>query len=218
VHDKPWSAFSRYQGGYHSVIQINVDFSLTVDRALQLACHEGYPGHHVFNSLTDQYLTRGQGRHEWFVQPTFSPQSLLAEAAATVAPEIAFPLPARVQFERDVLFAVAGLNPAEAEHYLQVEHSVEALHPAEVSIARDYLDGKLEFVRAAAALEDQALMAHAEATLRYLNEYRSYVATYTEASDILRKWVAERTTSRAGSSWGPFHELFDRPDVFPHPE
>jgi hypothetical protein len=87
-----------------------------------------------------------------------------------------------------------------------------------VSIARDYLDGKLEFVRAAAALEDQALMAHAEATLRYLNEYRSYVVTYTEASDILRKWVAARTTSRAGSSWGPFHELFERPDVFPHPE
>jgi hypothetical protein len=220
VHDKPWSAFSRYQGSYRSVIQINTDFGLTVDRALQLACHEGYPGHHVFNSLTDQYLARGQHRNELFVQPTFSPQSLLSEAAATVAPEVAFPFPERLRFERDVLFPIAGLNPAEAERHLEVAQGVEALHPAELSIARNYLDGKLEFVRAAAALEDQALMAHAEATLRYLNEYRSYVVTYTEASDILRKWLSGRTgAARSGnSSWEPFRELFQHPGVFPHPE
>jgi hypothetical protein len=43
VHGKPWSAFSRYQGNFHSLIQINADFGLTVDQVLQLACHEGYP-------------------------------------------------------------------------------------------------------------------------------------------------------------------------------
>ena len=51
VHNKPWSAYSRYLGGAHSVLQINADFRFTVDQALEVACHEGYPGHHVRNVL-----------------------------------------------------------------------------------------------------------------------------------------------------------------------
>ena len=54
------------------------------------------------------------------------------------------------------------------------------MHPEELSVARDYVDGKIEFVRAADALEDRALMAHAEATVRYLNEFGVYAATYTD--------------------------------------
>ena len=50
VHDKPWSAFSHYLGGGRSVIQINADFRLTIDQALQIACHEGYPGHRAYGA------------------------------------------------------------------------------------------------------------------------------------------------------------------------
>lgn len=44
VREKPWSAFSRYLGDARSVLQVNTDFRFTVDQALQVACHEGYPG------------------------------------------------------------------------------------------------------------------------------------------------------------------------------
>jgi hypothetical protein len=209
VHDKPWSAYSSYQGGYHSIIRINLDLGLTVDRALRLACHEGYPGHHVFNALTEEQLVRTQNRREFWVQPTFSPQSLLSEAAATVAPDLAFSGPERVRFEQNVLFPLAKLRPTGTQQYLIVERLVDALNPTELAVARDYLDGKLEFVRAAAALNDQALMAHAEATLRYLNEYRTYVVTYTEGKDRLEKWLDLHASESEASDgrWGTFQRL-----------
>jgi hypothetical protein len=216
VRNKAWSAYSYYRGDYHSTIQINTDLPLTVDRALRLACHEAYPGHHAFNVLADQQLVRARKRWEFSVQPTFSPQSLLSEAAATVAADFAFSNAERIRIERDVLFPLAGLKPADAERHVVVEQLVEALHPAALAIARDYLDGKLDFPRAATALEDQALMAHPEATLRYLNEYRTYVVTYTEGQDRLAQWLDSRAAQRHDSEgrWGAFRELTAAPDLF----
>src|SRR5260370_23886346 len=216
VRNKTWSAYSYYRGDYHSVIQINIDLPLTVDRALRLACHEGYPGHHVFNVLADQQLVRAGKRWEFSVQPTFSPQSLLSEAAATVAADLAFSVPERIRIEQDVLFPMAGWEHAEAKRYVAVEQLVEALHPVVLTIARDYLDGKLDFVRAATALEEQALMAHTDAALRYLNEYRTHIVTYTEGKDRLAQWLDSRTAQRHNSDgrWGAFRELTTAPDLF----
>jgi hypothetical protein len=47
VTDKSWGGYNWYQGDYHSLIQVNRDLTIYIDRALDLACHEGYPGHHV---------------------------------------------------------------------------------------------------------------------------------------------------------------------------
>ena len=51
VTDKPWSGYNWYKGDGHSLIEINTDLPIYVDRAIDLACHEGYPGHHVYNAL-----------------------------------------------------------------------------------------------------------------------------------------------------------------------
>ncbi len=99
VPDLAWSAYTRYQGHATSRIQINAALPLTVDRALDLACHEAYPGHHTIDSLLDARF--GGRRVEFSVRPLFSPQSLLHEAAASLAVEMAFPGPARLAFERD---------------------------------------------------------------------------------------------------------------------
>jgi len=204
VHDKPWSAFSRYQGNFHSVIQVNADLELTVDRALQLACHEGYPGHHTQNILQDVQLVRDQHRMEWTVQPTFSPQSLVSEALATFAVNVAFPGKERMRFERDALFPLAGLDPARAAKYDRVERLVDQLQSAEPAIARDFLDGKLEWARAAAALEQQALMFHPEQTLKYINEYRAYMITYTVGPELVARQV---------SDWPQFASLLTDPNA-----
>ncbi len=195
VHNKPWSGFSLYRGNFQSLIEINTDFSVTIDQALQLACHETYPGHHTYNSLREVQLARAH-RDEFMVQPTFSPQSLLSEAAATFAPELAFPEPERTRFERDELFPIAGIDKRQAEIYGRVERLVDALHVAEPYIARDYLDGKLEFVRAGAAFETQVLMAQSDATLKYINEYRTYMTTYTYGRDLVAG-VVDQGTPRA---------------------
>ncbi len=180
VHRQPWSAFSRYRGDAHSTISLNLDFPITVDDALELACHEGYPGHHVFNTLRDQALRVGRNWPEFEVQLTFSPQSYLSEAAAAYAPRLAFTTAERAQVERDVLFPLAGLKPAEAERYVAISTAIRELSSAEPAIAREYLDGRLEFVRAGNQLSDELLMAQPDASLLYMNEYRSYMLAYTD--------------------------------------
>ena len=209
VNNKPWNAFSYYLGNFQSRIDINTDFALTVDRALQLACHEGYPGHHAFNSLQDAENVRRNGRVELMAQLTFSPQSFVSEAAASVAGELVFPEDSRLAFERDELFPLAGLDKNMAQKYLRIERLVEALESDEVAIARDYLDGKLEFMRASAALEKNALMAHSEATLKYLNEYRSYMLTYTLGKSLAKNCLIENPAvhSTGEDSWHRYRRL-----------
>src|SRR4051812_25769413 len=73
VRNKPWGAFSRYLGNGRSQIQINRDFQFTVDQALQIACHEGYPGHHARNAIRAASGAASR-RPERLVQLTFSPE------------------------------------------------------------------------------------------------------------------------------------------------
>lgn len=190
VRHVPWSAFSRYHGGAQSTISLNLDLPITVDDALELACHEGYPGHHVFNTLRDLSLVGTRHRAEAEVQLTFSPQSYVSEAAAAYAPRLAMPLPDRVRVERDVLFPLAGVPTHEAARYVQLSELMRGFSSGEPAIARDYLDGRLEFVRAEQALAAEVLMAHAEASLLYLNEYRSYMLAYTDGPQRVRAYLA----------------------------
>jgi hypothetical protein len=204
VHNKPWSAFSHYQGKFHSLIEVNSDLPLTVDRVLQLACHEGYPGHHAFNTLQEWHFVKEQHWEEWMVQPAFSPQSLVSEGLATFAADVAFPEPERLSFERDILFPLAGLHPEDAALYDRIERLIDQLQSAEPGIARAYLDGRLEWARAAEALERQVLMTHPEQTLKYMNEYRNYVITYTLGRDLVARQV---------HNWHQYEQLMTDPDA-----
>ena len=118
VTNKSWSGYNWYQGNFRSLIQVNTDLPIYIDRAVDLACHEGYPGHHVYNALLEQHLVRGRGWVEFSVYPLFSPQSLIAEGTANYGIEVAFPGTARIAFEKTVLFPGAGLDPARADEYL----------------------------------------------------------------------------------------------------
>ena len=59
-------------------------------------------------------------------------------------------------------------------------------------------------MRAAAALEDQALMADTEATLKYLNEYRTYMLTYTAGKDLVKNCFGGQ---EAADPWALFNRL-----------
>ncbi len=190
TRDLAWSALTRYEGGYVSRVTVNASLPVTVDAVLDLACHEAYPGHHTIGVLLESRF--GRRRPELLVQPTFSPQSALQEAAASLAPSLAFTDAARTTFERDVLFPAAGLDPSDAARHVAVARLVDRLHPVVVDIVRQYLDGALDFPRAAAALEGDALMPAPEATLKFVNQFRSYAATYTIARDRLAAIVGGR--------------------------
>jgi hypothetical protein len=212
VYLKPWSAFSHYMGDAHSVIEVNMDFPLTVDRIVNLACHEGYPGHHVFNTMRDFSLVRGEHLDEFRVQTTFSPQSYVSEAAASYAPSLVLSDAERLHIERDLLLPIAGLKGLDCQRYLEVQRLIDSLHTAEPSIARDYLDGRLEFVRAADALERETMMQHGETILLYLNEYRTYMLSYTLGVDTVKALVEAGHPTDA-ERWQRYRNLMTNPVV-----
>mgnify|MGYP002652973632 CR=1 FL=1 len=75
-------AFGESTGGAASKIEINADFPIYTERAIDLGCHEGYPGHHVYNALLEQTFVKDRGWVEMSVYPLFSPMSLIAEGSA----------------------------------------------------------------------------------------------------------------------------------------
>ncbi|MBP8234867.1 MAG: hypothetical protein KAY22_21465, partial [Rhizorhabdus sp.] len=69
VKGKSWSGYNWYKGDAHSLIQVNTDLPVRIDRAVDLGCHEGYPGHHLLNILLERNLARARGWVEFTVYP-----------------------------------------------------------------------------------------------------------------------------------------------------
>ena len=220
VTDQPWSGYNWYQGGFASLIQVNTDLPIFIGRAVSLAAHEGYPGHHVYNALLERHLVRERGWREFTVYPLYSPQSLIAEGTANLGVEIAFPREERVWFEREVLFPLAGLDAAEAEQYGRIEHLSEGLGYAGNEAARRYLDGEIGSDEAAAWHTRYGLMspARAQQRVRFVDRYRSYVINYNLGKDLVRGHVAARVGTadqpeRPEARWPAFVELLMTPRV-----
>jgi hypothetical protein len=215
VTNKSWSGYNWYQGGFRSLIQMNTDLPIYIDRALDLACHEGYPGHHVYNVLLEKHLVRDRGWIEFSVYPLFSPQSLIAEGTANYGIEVAFPGPERLAFEKAVLFPAAGLDADRADEYYRVQGLVEQLAYAGNEAARRYLDGRIDAAAAAAWLERYALMSRERAAqrVRFFDQYRSYVINYNLGKDLVREHIESRPGAResARRRWEAFEGLLSSP-------
>jgi hypothetical protein len=209
VTGKPWSGYNWYQGGFRSLIQVNTDLPIYIDRAIDLACHEGYPGHHVYNALLEQHLVRDRRWVEFTIYPLFSPQSLIAEGTANYGIEVAFPGAERLAFERDVLFPVAGLDPSQAEAYARVRTLVDRLAYAGNEAARRYLNGEIDRAAAAAWMSRYAMSSPkaAEQRTHFFDTYRSYVINYNLGKDLVKQFVE----SRRGNRWDEFAKLLASP-------
>ncbi|MGB2717529.1 MAG: hypothetical protein WBC51_25315 [Vicinamibacterales bacterium] len=223
VTGKSWSGYNWYQGNYRSLIQVNTDLPIYIDRAIDLACHEGYPGHHVYNALLEKHLVRDRGWPEFSVYALFSPQSLIAEGTANYGIEVAFPGMERVTFEKTVLFPAAGLDPSKAANYYEVFNLVDQLAYAGNEAARRYINREIDREGAVAWLERYALMPRERATqrVRFFDQYRSYVINYNLGKDMVQRYieskipreVRERPTADAASAlrWQEFEKLLSSP-------
>jgi hypothetical protein len=215
VTNKSWSGYNWYQGGYKSLIQVNTDLPIYIDRAVDLACHEGYPGHHVYNVLLEKHLVRDRGWIEFTVYPLFSPQSLIAEGTANYGIEVAFPPADRLAFERDVLFPLAGLDVKRVREYYDVLALVDRLSYAGNEAARRYLDGTIDRAGAAAWLEKYALYTQprAEQRVKFIDQYRSYVINYNLGKDLIRAYLAKKVGRQGSASrqWAEFAALLSSP-------
>jgi hypothetical protein len=213
VNGKSWSGYNWYQGNFRSLIQVNTDLPIFIDRAIDLACHEGYPGHHVYNALLEQTLVRERGWVEFSVYALFSAQSLIAEGSANYGIEVAFPAEERVEMERETLFPIAGLDAARATQYYRVYDLISRTGYAGNEAARGYVDGKLTADQAAEWLTTYALMepARARQRVKFFDQYRSYVINYNLGKDLVRNYVEREAQGDAKRRWEVFADLLSSP-------
>lgn len=213
VTGKSWSGYNWYKGGFHSLIQVNTDLPIYIDRAVDLACHEGYPGHHVYNVLLEKHLVRDRGWPEFSVYALFSPQSLIAEGTANYGIEVAFPGDERVRFERETLFPLAGLDPSTAERYYEIQRLTGKLAYAGNEAARGYLNGTMTKQQAIDWQVRYNLFApaRAEQRVKFFEQYRSYTINYNLGLDLVRQYIERRGGDDPAKRWDEFEKLLASP-------
>ena len=191
VTDKPWSGYNYFQGDAASRIEINTDQPIYTDRAIDLGCHEGYPGHHVYNALLEQTFVVERGWVEMSVYPLYSPMSFVAEGSANYGIDLAFPGDEAQTFERDVLLPLAGLTGAPVAEKNALNALVRQLGRAEYTIADDYLAGRVNREETVARLSKYMLTTPERAAqrVRFIDTYRSYIINYGLGRDTVQAWV-----------------------------
>jgi hypothetical protein len=212
VTDKPWSGYNWYQGNAQSLIQVNTELPIMIDRAIDLGCHEGYPGHHTYNALLEDELVNKRGWVEYSVYPLFSPQSLIAEGSANYGIELAFPGGEKIEFEKAVLYPLAGLNPADAEKYDRVLELIEKLSFAGNEIARQYINGEIDGDKVVELFQQYTLMSAEKARqrLRFVDAYGTYVINYNWGKQLVADYVQQGADS-ADERWQRFGKLLSSP-------
>jgi hypothetical protein len=214
VKGKPWGAYNYYKGNSTSLIEVNIDLPVPLENAVVYGCHEGYPGHHVYNLLLERNLARRRGWTEFTVYPLYSPQSFLAEGSADYGVELAFPADERAAFEKAVLFPLAGLNAAEATRYITLGKEMQALSGARLTIARDYLDGRITRDEASMLIQKYSLLSkeRAQKALEFTDHYRSYGINYGLGSEIVRAHVTGAGTDQ-NARWQAIARILSAPTV-----
>ena len=213
VQDKPWSGYNWYKGKAYSLIQINSERPIDISRAIDLGCHEGYPGHHTYNALLEHKLVDELGWQEFSVYPLYSPQSLIAEGTANYGITLAFPLEQKMEFERDGLYPLAGLDPTKAAEYAAFLKLMAKLSYAGNEIARQYINGDIDGEQAVAMLQQYSLNSEAEARqrLRFFDSYGAYVINYNWGKDLVKDYIEQ--TDDQTERWARFSRLLTTPRV-----
>jgi hypothetical protein len=160
-----FDAFARYRGNNRSELEISGG-PLDIARAHRIACHEGYPGHHVQHLLIEQ-LYRERQWPELLLMPAFGPHLLYLEGAAE-----------------------AGADLVLSES--RVDRLLQDLQPIVTDVARAYLDGSLTEERALERLANEALVTNPAGTLAFIEQRRARALVYVEG----RRLVYERLKTK----------------------
>jgi len=195
VRDVPWLAFCAFEGELRSRIQVNVDLPISAVEALVLTIHETYPGHHAERAAKEQLLVRGQGLLEETIVMVPTPQSVVSEGIASLAPHLLL--------DGDGAQALAAVTreagvELDVEHAQAVRRAKEPCGWASVNAALMLYedDAGEDEVRAYARRWGLATEEVANHLLRFLKEptSRTYVVTYDAGLELCRAWVGDDPT------------------------
>ena len=190
VHDEPWLAFCHYLGDFRSRIAVNVDLPLSAIELLHLTMHETYPGHHAERCNKEERLVRRRGLLEEAIVLGPTPQSLVTEGIAEVAPSLLLEGGAGAAIAAVVHDAGVELDLDPA---LAVERAAEPCGWAALNAALLLHDAGASEHDVLAYVERWGLVTPERAAhvIRFLEEptSRTYVVTYLAGRELCRAYV-----------------------------
>ena len=214
VTGKSWGAYNYYQGENHSKIEINTDMPMSIGNALILACHEGYPGHHV-QGIYNERNFRTKGWAEFSVAPLYAPASPLNEGGAEFGVELAFPGDEQVKFEAEVLYPLAGLDPDTAIAFDRMRTATAELDGALLKVSQMHLDGEITREQAITLIGKYKLAPRdvAEQSLAFDRDYRSYVINYSVGEALVRGYVDRVGGADPAARWAAYEHILATPSL-----
>jgi hypothetical protein len=192
VRDVPWMGFCEYLGNLQSRISLNIDLPTSIGELLDLAIHETYPGHHTERCWKEQLLVRERGLLEETIVMVPTPQSVVAEGIATIAPGLA--LEGDGAAALSAVLRKAGVD-IDVERAIAVERAVEPFRWVDLNVALMlHADGASDAEASAYSegwgLTGPEITAH---LIRFLREptSRTYPITYAAGQALCRAYVGD---------------------------
>jgi hypothetical protein len=192
VSGVPWMAFCTYLGNLQSRISVNVDRPLSALEVLTLAIHETYPGHHTERCCKEQRLVRDQGRIEETIVLVPTPQSLIAEGIARIAPTLLLDGEGAAELETVIRHAGVDFDLA---HALAVRQEREPCDWALVNAGLMLDEPGATEVEVREYLEHWALLTPeiAARLVQWMQDpaSRTYVVTYLAGQQLCETYLAQ---------------------------
>ena len=141
----------------------------------------------------------------------------ISEGIAEYGIQLVFPAKEKVEFEKEVLFPIAGFDPSNADLCNHVFHLITMLRSIRIEVARDYLDNKISKQEAIDRLMRFQFLSKTEAewTLSSIEEFQSYSINYTVGLNLIGSFI-ESSVSNIKSQkekWSVFQELLKTPNT-----
>lgn len=213
VRDMHWVGFTVYEGDSFSKILLNQSVPVHIERALELGCHEGYPGHHAHASMLQEEVINNRGWKEYELIQLIGPMAVMNEGAASYAVDLAFTRDERLAFESKYLLPLAGLEKTDLERYYNYIDIIDELNYARTEAARQYLYGGLSFDDAVQWLIDFGLETRGTATQRmhFIEAQRAYVVTYNYGKTLVKRYVEQEAGDDSDARWDVFKRVILTP-------
>jgi hypothetical protein len=200
VRGQPWSAYTWFEGGLRSRVDVNVGREIALARLLDILAHETFPGHHLEHVAKEQALIEEGRRMEASALLINTPECLISEGLAEAGRSFAV-RGDELAAVLEELAPVAGLELAEDPGALA--------SAAERVAATAPLRSRLDAVRVNAALALHEAGWSREQVATYLVEvgrvtaqaaeqqlafidhpmWRLYVHAYPEGDALVRRWL-----------------------------
>lgn len=217
VQGAPWSAYNWYKGNYNSLIQLNLHSDIHIERILDLAAHESYPGHHVYYSLREKMYYRDLGYKEFSIYTLFSPVSFLAEGTAVYGNDLVFPENEKIEFIRKEISYKGQYSDIELRNYFKILKLMSKLDESQVTIAKQFIDKEIDENTALTLLAKYGLESQSGSMrrLEFIKRYRSYIINYTSGKKLVEQYINKMAGDDHNKKWEVYKEILEQPYLPP---